>query len=745
MTRIVNLSRRNFMVGSGAVAGALVLGFAMPDARAQNTAETAEPEAINSFVLLSADGMTTVMLNKSEMGQGSFTGVAMLIADEMDADWSRIKVETITEPHRQDYWTPSYGGVGTGGSRTIRESWMTYRRAGAAARAMLVEAAARHWKVPAERLRTEPGYVIDPEADRQLAYGDLVGEAIKLQPPAEPNLKDPRQWRMIGQVVEQLDIPLKVDGSAIYGMDVRLPDQLVAAVRQCPRPGGTIAALNDTEARSMPGVVAVVREEGFVAVVADNTWQAQRALNMLQVDWTDPPISDEDTSAMMARLRASFDGDHTNVQDEGDTEQALAYAAQVVEAEYEVPLIAHACMEPMNCTAMVDGDHCSIWGPLQNQGWAQGVGSMIADVPLENVTVHTTFLGGGFGRKFQVDFVVQAVLVAKAVPGRPVKTVWSREEDFAQGFFRPAAVHRIRAAVDGDGKITGWDHKLAQPSILHRWVVDGDVDQTPVEKLAAQGMPQPMAERRKRSVAMHDPSIPASIANKTYYDIAARKLDLTRPRSNIPAGIWRSVGSSGNAFVFESMIDEIAVATGEDPFRFRQDLLKASPRHLAVLERAAANAGWTQQPAQGRFRGIALDESFGGIAAYVVEVSVSDAGLPRVHHVHAVLDCGVVVNRGAAEAQVEGAVMQGLSAALGEEINLESGQVVENNFDRYRVMTLAEAPQVNVELMESDAAPGGVGEPAVPAIAPALCNAIHAATGRRLRSLPVSRHDLRRA
>lgn len=447
---------------------------------------------------------------------------------------------------------------------------------------------------------------------------------------------------------------------------------------------------------------------------------------------------------MMGRFKAALDGELIAVEEDGDTAAVLSSAGRVVEAEYEVPLVAHACMEPLNCTVQVEADRCTIWGPLQTPGWAQGVGANLADVPLDNVIVNTTFLGGGFGRKFLVDFVAQAVLIAKAVPGRPVKTIWSREEDFAQGFFRPAAVHKIRAALDDSAGLTAWEHRIAQPSILHRWLPHGGAAQTPLERLAAESMPQPMLAARQRSVEAIDPTIPESIASKSYYTIGARSLQLAMPPSSLPVGIWRSVGSSGNAFVFESMVDELAHAAGEDPYQFRRRLLADSPRHLAVLDYAAQAADWASPPSEGRFRGIALDECFGSIAAHVAEVSVSGEGTPRVHRVVAVLDCGVTVNRGAALAQIEGAVMQGVSAALAEAITLEEGRVVETNFDRYRVLTLADAPQVEAHLLESGEAPGGVGEPALPPVAPAVCNAIFAATGTRLRSLPISRNVLRR-
>jgi isoquinoline 1-oxidoreductase subunit beta len=742
MNSIVNLSRRSFLTASTAAAGTLLLGLVSPS-RA-GAADEEHDLSFNAFVRISTDGTVTVLLNKSEMGQGIFTGIAMLVADELDADWSRVRVEPITDPHRQDYWTPAYAGVGTGGSRSIRESWLDFRRAGATARQMLLAVAARRLDVPAERLQTENGHVIEPQSGARLAYGELASAAAELEPAPEPSLKAPAQWKLIGRVVEQLDIPLKVNGSAVYGIDVRLPGMLVATAMQSPVPGGTVAELDDAAARTMPGVVAVVREEGFVAVVAEHYWQARRALEALDVTWDAPEPVDADTASMMRRFQAALDGDLIAAEGEGDVSASFSPAGRVVEAEYEVPFLAHACMEPLNCTAQVETDLCTIWGPLQTPGWAQGVGARIAGVPLENVVVNTTFLGGGFGRKFLVDFVVQAVLIAKAVPGRPVKTIWSREEDFAQGFFRPAAVHRIRAALGDGAEVMAWDHHLAQPSILHRWLPETDAAKTPLERIAAESMPQPMLAARQRSVGQVDPTIPESITSKSYYAIGALNLQIAMPPSSLPVGIWRSVGSSGNAFVFESMIDELAHAAGEDPFLLRRRLLVGAPRHLAVLDFAAEAAGWETPPPDGRARGIALDECFGSIAAHVAEVSVSDEGVLRVHRVVAALDCGVVVNRGAALAQIEGAVMQGLSAALFEAVTLQDGRIVETNFDQYRVLTLAEAPQVEAFLIESGEAPGGVGEPALPPVAPAICNAIFAATGNRIRSLPISRHDLRR-
>ena len=740
MIEIENLSRRSFLASSAAAAGGLLLGFRLPGtARADDN--TAQP--LNAFVRLDRDGATTVMFSRAEMGQGAFTSVAMTVADEMEADWNLVRVESVTTPHIEDYWTPGYAGMGTGGSRTIRECWPILRHAGAAAREMLTEAAARRWGVAVTDCRAQEGTVLHTASGRRLGYGELASEAATLEAPAEPTVKPRNQWRLMGRQLPQMDIPLKVTGKAIYGIDVSPPGILTAATLQCPVHGGVVAALDDSTAREIPGVRYVVREESFVAVIADDYWIARRGLDALQIDWREPDWVDRDSMAVIQRLQAGLNGPAEEARAVGDTVAAMATATRVIEADYDVPYLAHTCMEPINCTAQITDEQCVLWGPFQTQGWAQGVAAYLTGLPLEQVEVHTTFLGGGFGRKFLADFVAQAVLIARTVRGRPVKMIWSREEDIGQAHFRPAAAHRISVGLDENDLPIAWDHRLAQPSILARWLPDRDEDLTQLEKLAAQGWPPQMLERRSASMQGVDPTSTMGFANRPFYTIPNRRLEVAHIRSRVPISIWRSVGNSGDAFVFEGMIDELAEAAGRDPYEYRRSLLAASPRHAAVLDLAAKRAGWGGPLPEGHHQGIALDQSFGAICAQVAQVSVTTDGELRVHRVVAVLDCGVVVNPGAVVAQVQGSVMQGLSAALYEQVTIAEGRVVEINFDRYRVLTLADAPIIEVHIVESDEAPGGAGEPAVPPVAPAVVNAVFAATGKRIRSLPIAKQDLR--
>lgn len=743
MSAISNISRRSFLASS-AVAGGLMLGFGLPFDGALS-GDSAAPDALNAFVRVARDGTTTVMLSRSEMGQGVYTSVAMTIADEMEADFDRIRVESVTMPHVKDYWTPGYNGMGTGGSRSIRECWPILRRAGATAREMLVEAAARRWNVLAAECRAQNGEVIHSASGRRLDFGALAADASKLRVPQDPALKPREQWRLMGQDIPQLDIPLKVTGKATYGIDVALPGLLSAATLQCPVHGGSVASMDDTEVRRIAGVRHVVQEDSFVAVIADDYWTARRGLDALSVEWREPEWVDRDNAALYARLRAGFDGPmEKGPVVGGDVAAALERADAVIEAEYDVPYLAHTCMEPINCTAQILPDRCVLWGPFQTQGWAQGIAAKLTGFALEQVEVNTTFLGGGFGRKFLAEYVAQAVLIAQAAKGRPVRMIWSREEDIGQGHFRPAAVHRARVGVNAQGMPVAWEHRLAQPSILARWLPDRDEDLTQLERIAARSWPQPMLAKRSASMRGVDPTSTMGFANRPFYATPDRSLDVAHVRSRVPVGIWRGVGNTGDAFVFESMIDELAHNAGKDPYEFRRALLAQSPRHLAVLDMAAEQAGWGTSLPEGRYQGIAIDQSFGGICAQVVEISVSDDGIVKAHRIVAVLDCGTIVNMNAVIAQVQGATLQGLSSALLEQVVIEDGRVADNNFNRYRVLTLADAPRVDVHVVKSTEAPGGAGEPALPPVAPAVANAVFAATGKRIRSLPILKHDLAR-
>lgn len=700
------LTRRAFL--ASAAGGGLLLGFRLPRA-----AGAGGDSRMNAWLRISPDGSVTVVVPSAEMGQGISTALPMIVADELGADWSRVRFEFA--PVADAYRNPGLGAQATGGSTSVREWYAPLRRAGAAAREMLVSAAAATWGVGADECAARQGQVLHAASGRALGFGALAGAAATIPPPARPRLKPREELGLIGTRVRRLDTPPKVEGSAVFGMDVRLPGLLHAAVRACPVLGGSVAGVNTAHAPSLPGVRAIVSIPGGVAVVAESWWQARQGLEAVEIQWNEGRNASLDSGEISRRLREGLRERGAPAAGSGEVSRAFARAARIVEARYEVPFQAHAPMEPMTCTAHVTARGCEIWAPTQSPQLAQSVAMQLTGLDTKQVRVHTTFLGGGFGRRFEPDFVVQAVLASKAV-GQPVKVTWSREEDLRHDFYRPASVSHLRAALGARGRLEGWTQRLVMPSIAQRlfpaMVRDG------VDRSSVQG------------------------AADLPYDLPHRSLHLVTKDTGVPVGFWRSVGHSHNAFYVESFLDEVAHAVRRDPYTLRRELLARRLRHLAVLDLAATKAGWGGRLPRGRALGLALHESFGSIVAQVAEVSVGAGRRLRVHRVVCAIDCGQVINPDTVEAQMESAIAFGLTAALASEITIRGGRVEQGNFDDYPLLGMAEMPAVETHIVDSDAAPGGVGEPGMPPIAPAVANALFALTGRRLRRLPIRPADL---
>lgn len=691
-------TRRAFLETVSASGVGLVLGFRLPR-RLSAAAAPAEGE-INAWIRIAPDDSVTLFVSESEMGQGVLTSLPMILAEELDADWTKVRsAHALADPR--------YGNQGTGGSSSVRGDYADLRTAGAAARQMLLAAGAAAWGVPAAECRTEPNVVVHAASGRRASYGSLAAKAATLTPPADPPLKDPKEFRIIGTPARRLDTPAKSTGKAMFGIDVKRPDMLIAQVVHCPVFGGKPAGFDASRALQVPGVRHVVRIPTGIAVVADHFWAAKQGRDALSVEWDTGPGADLSSAAISARLRRLAEGG-AEARRVGDPDAALAGASRRIDAVYEVPYLAHATMEPMNCTADVRADRCEIWVPTQFQTQSRRLAAEITGLPLERVTLHTTFLGGGFGRRAQTDFLADAVHTSKAV-GRPVKVIYTREDDMGAGWYRPVAFNRFQAALDADGWPLAWVHRIASPSILAQMgPLQGGIDRTSVE--GAQNLPY-----------------------------AIPNLLVTYAKADFPITVWfwRSVGSSINGYVTECFLDELARAGGKDPVALRRRLLTEHPRHRRVLDLAAEQAGWGSPLPAGRARGVAVHESFGSIVAEVAEVSLGEGGVPRVHRVVCAVDCGQFVNPDTVVAQMESGIAYGLSAALYGEITIDRGKAVQDNFDSYRVVRIDEMPAVETHIVAEGDPMGGIGEPGTPPIAPAVCNALLVLTGKPTRRLPI--------
>ena len=709
-------SRRKFLQSSAAAGGAFVLGFYLPGAAHAMSDESsgASGFAPNAFVRIGKDNVVTIIVGRSEMGQGVLTSLPQIIAEELDADWSKVRWEQ--SPASPDYNRPGTPIMITGGSFSVRSSWEPLRKAGAAARAMLVAAAAEEWSVDPTQLRTQNSAVVGPGGKR-LTYGELAEKAASMPVPKDPQLKDPKDFKLVGKSLKRLDTPQKVNGSAKFGIDVSLPGMLTAVVIRAPATGAQANGFKAEAAKAAPGVKAVVPISGGVAVVADTYWHARKAAELVEVEWGEGTLVGRSSSELRATLEEAARLQGIPARKEGDV--SAARPAKTISASYHLPYLAHACMEPMNCTAWVKPDEVEVWVGTQAQTGVQQNGAAIAGVKPEQVKVHTTFLGGGFGRRAAQDFVVAALEASKAV-GAPVKVIYSREDDMRAAFYRPISYTEVTGGVDEQGNAVLLTGKIVVPSLAEftgfkRLVRPDGVDRVAVEGLA--------------DVAYAIPNI---------------KFDWVKHDFGVPIWFWRSVGATHNTFVAETFIDEMAVLAGRDPYEFRRALLAKQPRLRGVLDLAAEKAGWGKPLPAGVGRGIACVEVFGGWTAQVVEASVRD-GKAVVHRVVCATDCGRTINPEQVKAQMESSIVYALSAALYSEITFKEGKVEQGNFDDYPVVRMSEMPRIEVHLVPSQENPGGVGEPGTPPTPPALANALFQVTGKRIRTLPLANHELKTA
>jgi isoquinoline 1-oxidoreductase subunit beta len=715
MSPTAPLDRREFLKKSAAGGTALVIGFYLPSKyEALAAAPPSEPASLNAWVRIAQDNTVTILIDKSEMGQGVVTSLAMLLAEELEFDWKKVKTEFA--PAAPAYFNPVFGLQGTGGSTSVRASWGPLTKAGAAAREMLVAAAAQQWYVDPSACRAENGAVLHAATNKRLSYGALAEAAAKLPVPANPALKDPKNYKYIGKPVKRLDTPAKSNGKAGFGIDVRVPNMQYAVVARCPVFGGKVKSFDATKAKAVRGVKQVLPISSGVAVVADNTWSAMEGRRALQIEWDEGPNASVSSESIRKLYLESAEKTGAIARKDGDVEAALAKAAKKVEAAYEVPFLAHATMEPMNCAADVRADGCDIYAPTQFQTFNQNTGAKITGLKPEQVRVHTTFLGGGFGRRAEQDFIAEAVEISKGA-GAPVQVTWSREDDMQHDFYRPAAYSKLVGGLAADGWPVAWKSRIVGPSIMSRFFpgsVKNGIDETSVEGQA-----------------------------NSKYGIPNFLVEYVLTETGVPVGFWRSVGNSHNGYITECFVEELARASGKDSFEFRRKLLANAPRHRGVLELAAEKAGWGKPLPAGQTRGIAMVESFGSFVAEVAEVSVNrKSGEVKVHRVVCAVDCGRHVNPDIIAAQMEGGIVYGLTAALKGQITIDKGRVRQSNFHDYEMVRINEMPKVEVHIMPSNEGPGGVGEPGTPPIAPAVCNAIFAATGKPIRRLPIRAADL---
>ena len=730
-TAVHTLSRRTFLRAGAAAGGGLLVSFSLP-ARI-GTALAAGPQAAreftpNGFIRIDRDGGVTLVMHKVEMGQGTYTSMPMLLAEELEVDLSQVRLEH-APPDDALYAEPLFGVQETGGSTSVRGNWEPLRRAGATARTMLVSAAAQTWKVEPSSCRAANGVVMHGPTGRSLTYGALVDRAALLAVPRGVALKDPKDFKLIGTPVKRLDTPEKVDGTAQFGIDVRLPGMKFAAVAACPVFGGKVASVDDAKAKAIPGVRQVVRLDDAVAVVADDTWAAKQGLAALDIRWDDGPNANLTTADIVQQLATASEKSGVVARKDGDVAAAMAGAGQKVEAIYEQPFLAHATMEPVNCTVHVRPDGCDVWVGTQVPTFTQNAAAKVTGLPPAKVQVHNHLLGGGFGRRLEVDFITRAVQVAKQVTG-PVQVLWSREEDIQHDMYRPYYYDRIAAGLDAQGKPIAWTHRVTGSSIIAR--VSSELFPKNLRVIRALGLGSVIATLKGL-----DTDAVEGAAQPPYALPNIRVEYVRQEPPGVPTAFWRGVGPTRSIFVVESFMDELAAAAKRDPFEYRRALLDGSPRAKAVLELAADRAGWGGKLPAGSGRGIALLHAFGSYIAQVAEVAVSKQGDVRVRRVVCAVDCGTVVNPDIVKAQMESGIVFGITGALWGEITIKNGRVEQHNFSDYRVLRMSETPAIEVHLVKSAEAPGGVGEPGTSAVMPAVTNAVFAATGRRIRKLPV--------
>ena len=706
------INRRIFLKVAG-TGGALLVGGYIPGLREAGTAEAASVFEPNVWVKISADDSVTIMLSMLEMGQGVMTSMPMLVAEELDLDWNKVKTEWAPADPR--FGNPNFGGAQlTAGSNSVRGMWKLLREAGATARAVLVSAAAQTWNVAENTCSTEKGEVIHKASGRRLRYGALVDKAATLPVPKTVSLKNPTEFRLAGKSLPRLDIPEKVNGKAGFGIDVKRPDMLTARVVRCPVFGGKVESFSAEKAKAVPGVRQVVQISSGVAVVADNYWAASKGAQALEVKWNEGPLASLSSTEIMKKYANLAEQPGKFARNDGDAPAALKSNTRSFERVFEVPFLAHATMEPMNCTADVRSDRCDVWVPTQGQTASQQAAVAASGLPAKAVNIHTTYLGGGFGRRGEADFVTDAVETSKAV-GKPIKVVWTREDDMQHDFYRPITYLRMWGALDTSGKPVAFMQRIVQQSLMKRL---GPLPPNGVDFISVDG----------------SASLP--------YDIPNIRVEYIETDPGIPYGFWRSVGASVQGYVVEAFIDELATTAGKDPYQFRRDLLTKHPRHRAVLDLVAEKSGWGKPLPAGRARGIAVMEAFGSIVGEVAEVSVTN-GAVKIHKAWCAVDCGWVINPDTVKAQMEGGTLYGLTAALKGEITVQNGRVTQRHFNDYQMIRHNEAPEVEVHIVPSAETPGGIGEPSTAIAAGALVNAISAATGKRIYKLPIRPEQLR--
>jgi isoquinoline 1-oxidoreductase subunit beta len=694
-------TRREFLKSSAATSGALVIGVSLP---AKHIFAAADPAALNAWVKIAPDNTVTISVARSEMGQGVVMALPTLVAEELEVDLYKVKVEFA--PPGEMYINAMLGGQITGGSTSVRDGWDKLRIAGAQARVMLTQAAASRWQVDASQCEAKNGVVSGP-GGKKATYGQLAADASKLTPPKEVALKDPSQFKYIGKPLKRLDTPGKVTGRTQFGIDVRLPGMLYASLAQSPVIGGKVTSYDAAKAKSMPGVKHVVQIPDGVAVVADSWWRAKQARDALTIQWDDGPSKGLSSEKVWQGLAGAMEKPGAPIRQEGNVEQAMAGAAKKLEATYELPFLSHSPLEPMNFTADVRKDRALLIGSIQFQDLAMGVASEITGLKPQQITVKTTYLGGGFGRRIDVDYLAQAVQISKAI-GKPVKLVWTREDDMTHDFYRPASLHKMSGGLDEQGKPVAYSLKMSSPSVTSRLI----------PPLVKDGVDPLMTE-----------------AILVPYDIPNQSVRTVIHDTGLRVGYLRSVSHALNVFANESFIDELAVAAGKDPYEFRMSLLAKQPRYANVLKLAAEKAGWGKPLPKGRARGIGLMEGYETYMAQVAEVSLEN-GRPKLHRVVVACDLGRVVNPNIVEQQIESNIIFGLQAALYGAITLKDGKVEQTNFHQYQLPRQSETPKIEMVVVKSTEKPGGIGEPGMALLGPTMANALFALTGKRYRKMP---------